>query len=110
MRSTSVRSIPGSTALSSAARSGVLLQVTSDLNRDVGHNRRLYGTSAYCEFLAHTVCPYFRSVNPLNAGMGPAALRWWPVSPESAPSREVLEGQARRLLELARERTGASVE
>jgi hypothetical protein len=32
------------------------------------------------------------------------------VSPEPVPSREALEGQARRLLELARERTGASVE
>src|SRR3954463_8402846 len=42
--------------------------------------------------------------------MAPAALRWWPVSGEPVPSREALEGQARRLLELARERTGASVE
>src|SRR3954463_8740482 len=42
--------------------------------------------------------------------MGPAALRWWHVSPEPVPSREELESQARRLLELARERTGASVE
>jgi hypothetical protein len=32
------------------------------------------------------------------------------VSPEPVPSREALESQARRLLELARERTGASVE
>jgi hypothetical protein len=32
------------------------------------------------------------------------------VSSEPIPSREALEGQARRLLELARERTGASVE
>jgi hypothetical protein len=32
------------------------------------------------------------------------------VSPEAVPSREVLESQARRLLEQARERTGASVE
>src|SRR3954452_19652222 len=45
-----------------------------------------------------------------TAAMGPAALRWWPVSPEPVPSREALESQARRLLELARERTGASVE
>jgi hypothetical protein len=36
----------------------------------------------------------------------PAALRWWPVSPEPAPSRDALESQARRLLERARERTG----
>jgi hypothetical protein len=42
--------------------------------------------------------------------MGPAALRWWPVSLEPGPSREALESQARRLLELAREHTGASVE
>jgi len=34
----------------------------------------------------------------------------WTVSPEPVPSREALESQARRLLELARERTGASVE
>src|SRR3954452_10665871 len=45
-----------------------------------------------------------------EAAGGPAALRWWPVSSEPVPSREALEGQARRLLELARERTGASVE
>src|SRR4051812_14211601 len=32
------------------------------------------------------------------------------VSPDPVPNREVLEGQARRLLELARERTGDSVE
>jgi hypothetical protein len=32
------------------------------------------------------------------------------VSPEPVPSREALETQARRLLEQARERTGASVE
>ena len=32
------------------------------------------------------------------------------MSPEPVPSREALESQARRLLELARERTGASVE
>jgi hypothetical protein len=32
------------------------------------------------------------------------------VSPEPVPSREALERQARRLLEQARERTGASVE
>jgi hypothetical protein len=32
------------------------------------------------------------------------------VSPQSVPSREALERQARRLLERARERTGASVE
>jgi hypothetical protein len=32
------------------------------------------------------------------------------VSPKPVPSREALESQARRLLELARERTGASVE
>jgi hypothetical protein len=32
------------------------------------------------------------------------------VSPEPVPSREALESQARRLLEKARERTGASVE
>jgi hypothetical protein len=32
------------------------------------------------------------------------------VSPEPVPNREELESQARRLLELARERTGASVE
>jgi len=32
------------------------------------------------------------------------------MSPEPVPSREVLESQARRLLERARERTGASVE
>src|SRR4051812_12827238 len=32
------------------------------------------------------------------------------VSPDPVPSREALERQARRLLELARERTGASVE
>jgi hypothetical protein len=32
------------------------------------------------------------------------------VSPEPVPSREALESQARRLLEQARERTGASVE
>jgi hypothetical protein len=32
------------------------------------------------------------------------------VSSEPAPSREALENQARRLLELARKRTGASVE
>jgi hypothetical protein len=32
------------------------------------------------------------------------------VSSEPVPSREALESQARRLLELARERTGASVE
>jgi hypothetical protein len=32
------------------------------------------------------------------------------VSPEPLPSREALESQARRLLEQARERTGASVE
>jgi hypothetical protein len=32
------------------------------------------------------------------------------VSPDPVPSREALESQARRLLELARERTGASVE
>src|ERR687886_2493592 len=42
--------------------------------------------------------------------MGPAALRWWPVPPHPVPSREALERQARRLLEQARERTGASVE
>jgi hypothetical protein len=42
--------------------------------------------------------------------MAPAALRWWPVSVEPGPSRQELESQARRLLELARERTGASVE
>jgi hypothetical protein len=39
-----------------------------------------------------------------------ARVRWWPVSPEPVPSRELLESQARRLLEQARERTGASVE
>jgi hypothetical protein len=32
------------------------------------------------------------------------------VPPESVPSRAALEGQARQLLELARKRTGASVE
>src|SRR3954464_2729022 len=41
---------------------------------------------------------------------GLAALRWCPVSAEPVPSREALERQARRLLEQARERTGASVE
>src|SRR4051812_37277929 len=41
---------------------------------------------------------------------GLAALRWWPVSPKPVPDREALERQARRLLEQARERTGASVE
>jgi hypothetical protein len=43
-------------------------------------------------------------------GQRPAAVRWWPMSPQPAPSREALERQARRLLEQARERTGASVE
>lgn len=38
------------------------------------------------------------------------ALRWWPVPPEPVPSRAALESQARQLLELARKRTGASVE
>src|SRR3954454_13723878 len=51
-----------------------------------------------------------RSSTLSNVDSGPAALRWWLVSPESVPSREAVESQARRLLELARERTGASVE
>ena len=42
--------------------------------------------------------------------IGPAGLRWWPVPPEPVPTREALESQARRLLERARARTGASVE
>src|SRR5204862_7811691 len=44
------------------------------------------------------------------AGVALSALRWWPVSPQPVRGREALESQARRLLELARERTGASVE
>jgi hypothetical protein len=37
-------------------------------------------------------------------------LTLWPMSPQPLASREALERQARRLLERARERTGASVE
>src|SRR3954452_19599119 len=51
-----------------------------------------------------------RSSTPWDAPTGLAAIRWWFVSSEPVPSREALEGQARRLLELARKRTGASVE
>jgi hypothetical protein len=40
----------------------------------------------------------------------PRGLRLVAVSPEPVPNRAVLERQARRLLEQARERTGASVE
>jgi hypothetical protein len=47
---------------------------------------------------------------PWIRGDRAAALRWWPVSSEPVPSGEALESQARRLLEQARERTGASVE
>ena len=45
-----------------------------------------------------------------DAAIGPSALRWWPVSQQPVPSKEALERQARRLLEQAREHTGASVE
>jgi hypothetical protein len=87
------------------------LQLTSELSRQIGHYPcPLYGNGAYCAFLPHTVCPCFATVNPLRCGPRPGGLRWWPVSPEPVPSREALESQARRLLELARERTGASVE
>ena len=41
---------------------------------------------------------------------GAAALTLVAVSPQPVPNREALESQARRLLEQARERTGASVE
>lgn len=37
-------------------------------------------------------------------------IRWGPVSTDSAPDRAALENQARQLLELARKRTGASVD
>ena len=66
--------------------------------------------SRSCACRPHTVCPCFANVKPLIAAIGLAGLRWWPVSPEPVPSREALERQARRLLEQARERTGASVE
>ena len=49
-------------------------------------------------------------VKPLIRDDRPTALRWWHVSPQPVPNREALERQARRLLEQARERTGASVE
>ena len=49
--------------------------VTSDLSRHVGHDpSRLYGNGAYCAFLAHTVCPYFATVNPPTRGRRPGGL------------------------------------
>jgi hypothetical protein len=50
------------------------------------------------------------TVEPLIRRHRPRGLTLLPVSPEPVPSRAALESQARRLLEQARERTGASVE
>jgi hypothetical protein len=43
-------------------------------------------------------------------GYRPRGRTLVPVSPQPVPNRGALESQARRLLEQARERTGASVE
>ena len=86
--------------------------MTSDLSRHVGHDSsRLYGNSAYWAVLAHTVCPCFAERQASNTR--PSARRPYAGGPcplNQVPVREELESQARRLLELARERTGASVE
>jgi hypothetical protein len=60
--------------------------------------------------LAHSVCLCFVTVKPLIRDLRPGGRTRRPVSLEPGPSREELESQARRLLEQARERTGASVE
>src|SRR5215207_6381909 len=111
MRSTSFRSSPDATAMSSAELILSAPQVTSDLGRQVDWY------PSRCMVLAPIVhfyrTLYARASPPSSlqqAAIRPAALRWWPVSQEPAPSREALESQARKLLELARERTGASVE
>jgi hypothetical protein len=65
---------------------------------------------ALIALLPHTVCPCFAHVKPLIRGHRPGGLTLVAVPPQQVPSREALERQARRLLEQARERTGASVE
>src|SRR5213593_2314641 len=108
MRSTSFRS--SSVGIAPSGEAAALSSAESMCCSSDARNHRAERepTPHVCMVLAPNVHVYrtlyvraARSSTPWDTPTGLAAIRWWSVSSEPVPSREALESQARRLLELA---------